>query len=62
MDRSKTKIFSKLRDFFFQKHNYRQIAHVANRSKTFLTKLEDAEVTEILQWTAEGIRDFLNIF
>ena len=36
------------------KHNFRQIAHVSNGSKTFLTKIEDAEVTEILKWTAEG--------
>lgn len=36
------------------KHNFRQIAHVANGKKTFLTMLENAEVTDILQWTTDG--------
>jgi hypothetical protein len=34
------------------KHNYRQLAHISNGSRTFLTNLANAEVTEILQWTA----------
>jgi hypothetical protein len=42
----------------FQKHGFRQIARVTNGSMTFLTNLEDAEVTEILDWNAEGLNFF----
>ena len=38
----------------FLKHHYRQLVYVTGDSRTYLTKVDGAEVTEILKWTDDG--------